>query len=539
MKRKTMANALTFKIGADTANLQSSLKKAQSAVAAIKPAMAGLAVAGAAAMSALAVAAAGVKKALDLGGQLSDVASQTGLTAGKVMLLKTAFDQAGIGAGQVGETINRMQRFLAQAATGTGPAAEALQRLGLSAKELTGISPDQALRTIGAAVSNIKNPTERAAAAMDIFGRSGGKLLGLFGDAGALATAADTLGAQAAIMDRNAGVFDRVSDLINSASAKLQGIFVGLAEPLAAVVLPLFERLNKLDFTGLGQRLGNVASMFIQAMTDGSIWSVMADSLQIAMGKAANFLVRSQAGFISYMVAGFQQIPQNLIAGLGILTKPNFWKGMLSAFIGIASAFGSKFLAIIAQALELFSKIPGIGNKLKGPMEAVQNAALSLTDIASQKLTEGGDTLSPFLAQIRERAGANLTALREGYQKGFDGMGDIFDLSGIQENLDGTFARLGNTVESLKTQAQAALPAPNSPGGLTAAFGAIDERAGTGPTQGGATNQPLFASSLAKIGGGGGVAGASAMLDESRRQTRILLRIADGFRNFNTTPMLA
>jgi len=536
-----MANALTFKIGADTANLQSGLGKAQSAVTALKPVMLGVAAAGAAAFAALGVAAAGVKKALDMGGLLSDVAGQTGLTAGKVMLLRTAFTQAGIGADQVGATINRMQRSIADATSGTGPAAEALARLGLSASQLSAQSPDQAFNAIGAALSGITNPTERAATAMDIFGKSGGKLLTLFGDSGALATAGDTIGGQAAIMDKNAAVFDRVSDLMNASSTKLQGIFVGLAEPLAAVVLPLFERLNRLDFTELGQRLGDVAAMFIQAMTDGSIWTIMSDSLRLAMGNAANFLFRSLSGVVTSIVRVFAQIPQNLITGFGIVTKPDFWKGMLAALIGVAAAFGSSFLGIIAKALELFSKIPGIGNKLKGPMEAVQNAASNLGGIASENLAAGGDRLAPFLAQLRERAGANLGALRDGFQEGFDGAGDVFDLSGIQENLDGTFVRLGNTVESLKNQAQAALPSPNSPGGLASAFGAIEDRAGgAGGAAGGATNQPLFASSLAKIGGGGGIAGGpTALLDENRRQTQFLRQIAQRLGNLNPTPLLA
>jgi len=327
---------------------------------------------------------------------------------------------------------------------------------------------------------------------------------------------------------------------MNASSTKLQGIFVGLAEPLAAVVLPLFERLNQLDFTELGQRLGDVAAMFIQAMTDGSIWTIMSDSLRIAMGNAANFLFRSLSGVVTSIVRVFAQIPQNLITGFGIVTKPDFWKGMLSALIGVAAAFGSSFLGIIAKALELFSKIPGIGNKLKGPMEAVQNAASNLGGIASKNLAAGGESLAPFLAQLRERAGANLGALRDGFQEGFDGAGDVFDLSGIQENLDGTFVRLGNTVESLKNQAQAALPGPNT-GGLATAFGAIEDRAGesAGPA-GGATNQPLFASSLAKIGGGGGIAGGpTALLDESRRQTQFLRQIAQRLGNLNPTPLLA
>jgi hypothetical protein len=42
-----------------------------------------------------------------------------------------------------------------------------------------------------------------------------------------------------------------------------------------------------------------------------------------------------------------------------------------------------------------------------------------------------------------------------------------------------------------------------------------------------ASNEPLFSSSLAKIGGGGGIAGAPGLLDENKKQTNILQSLAD------------
>lgn len=526
---------VTVTLGAKDTGLQNALKKTQSSVASLKPAMVGIAAAGAAAFAVLAGAAAGVKAALDMGGMLSDVAGQTGMTAGKVMLLRTAFDQAGIGADQVGPAINKMQKALAAATSGTGPAAEALAKLGLNATDLANMAPDQAFKTLGEAINGIGNPTERAAAAMEIFGKSGGKMLTLFGDSGALATAADTLGAQASIMDANASVFDRTSDLINASSNKLQGVFVGMAESIAPAILPLLEQFNAMDFTALGQQIGSAASMFIQAMTDGSIWSIIGDSIRISLGNAVNFLFRSLSGVITMVARLIPEAIQNAVTLFAIVTKADFWKGMLTALIGAAQAFGASLLGIIAEALKLFSRIPGLAGMLEGPMEAVSKAGQDLQGRADQNLAAGGDALSPFFAQARDRIDASLAAAGQGFSEGFDGAGDVFDLSGVQSNLDSTFDRLGNTVESLKTQAQASLPGPNTASGLQTAFGAMGDPADKSE----ATNQPLFASSLAKIGGGGGIAGAPALLDESRKQTLFLKRIAEGITRLGPQPMLA
>jgi hypothetical protein len=534
-----MANALTFKIGAETTGLRTALGKAQAAVNSLKPAMVGVAAAGAAAFAALGVAAAGVKRALDLGGDLADVADQTGLTTGRVMVLREAFNLAGLGAESLGPTINKMQRSLAEAAQGTGPAADAFARLGLSAGDLVNMSPDQALSAIGSAINGIANPTERAATAMDIFGKSGGKLLTLFADSGIMGAAGDIIGGQAGIMEKNAAVFARTSDLINASSNKLQGVFVGMAESIAPAILPLLERLNQIDLTALGQQLGSAASMFIQAMTDGSIWSIIGDSIKISLGNAVNFLFRSLSGIITSVARLIPEIIQNAVTLFGMVTKADFWKGMLQALLGAAQAFGAKLLGIMAESLGLFSRIPGLAGMLEGPMEAVRSASESMQGQADQNLAAGGDTLTPFFNQARERINASLAAAGQGFMEGFDGAGDVFDLSGVQANLDGTFDRLGNTVESLKAQAQAALPGPNT-GGLATAFGAMEERTGAGGAAGKATNQPLFASSLAKIGGGGGIAGGpTALLDENRRQTQFLRQIAQRLGNLNPTPLLA
>jgi len=68
---------VTVTLGAKDTGLQNAIKKANSSVASLKPAMVGVAAAGAAAFAALGVAAAGVKTALDMVGLLSDVAGQT------------------------------------------------------------------------------------------------------------------------------------------------------------------------------------------------------------------------------------------------------------------------------------------------------------------------------------------------------------------------------------------------------------------------------------------------------------------------------
>jgi hypothetical protein len=53
---------------------------------------------------------------------------------------------------------------------------------------------------------------------------------------------------------KNAEKFDRISDLLNRASVKFQGIILALAEVAAPKILAALEKFNKMDFAGIGQR---------------------------------------------------------------------------------------------------------------------------------------------------------------------------------------------------------------------------------------------------------------------------------------------
>ena len=97
----------------------------------------------------------------------------------------------GVGADRVSQSIALMQRQLAEAATsGSGPAADAVSRLGLSIEELMAMAPDEQFRLLAERIAAVEDPAIRTGIAMDIFGRSGNDLVTLFKDAGAFEKAA-------------------------------------------------------------------------------------------------------------------------------------------------------------------------------------------------------------------------------------------------------------------------------------------------------------------------------------------------------------
>ena len=90
--------ALTFKVGGDTSGLSRAVASAKGMLLGLGNVIkAGALAGGALAIGALTTAVVGLKKALELGGRLSDVAANTGLLAGEAMILERALEDAGIG----------------------------------------------------------------------------------------------------------------------------------------------------------------------------------------------------------------------------------------------------------------------------------------------------------------------------------------------------------------------------------------------------------------------------------------------------------
>lgn len=146
-----------------------SFKKAGKAVGAIG---AGVALAGAA------VIAFGQHLA-DLSNELVDASTKTGLTVENLGGLRLAAEGAGVAFAQLEPGLIKLQAAIKNAAEGSGPAADAFERLGVNAKDAEGNlrNADDVFNDITASLSQVENQTEKSALAMDIFGMRAGPAL--------------------------------------------------------------------------------------------------------------------------------------------------------------------------------------------------------------------------------------------------------------------------------------------------------------------------------------------------------------------------
>lgn len=122
--------------------------------------------------------AAMAKGGLDRVDALNDAAVAAGTTADALNKLRYEAQLTGSSGEALDMGLQKMTANLGDAAVKATPAGEAIKSLGLDAKELAEMDPAEAFRKIQAGMAGVQNPAERAAKAMDIFGKGGLALMG-------------------------------------------------------------------------------------------------------------------------------------------------------------------------------------------------------------------------------------------------------------------------------------------------------------------------------------------------------------------------
>lgn len=123
-------------------------------------------------------------QAIQLAGALNDTSIRTGIATDALQRLQFAAGLSGSSLEAVSGAVARMQKALTGADEGGKEAVAALDRLGLSAKQIIALAPDKQFEAIAEKIAGIQNPAERTTAAMALFGRSGAELLPLLDNLG-------------------------------------------------------------------------------------------------------------------------------------------------------------------------------------------------------------------------------------------------------------------------------------------------------------------------------------------------------------------
>lgn len=236
----------------------------------------------------------GIAKDVD---QLSKFSQQIGVSTESLSRLQYAAGQmANVSEQQFGMALRRMTRRIEEAKDGAGPAAAALERLGLSARELARMSPDQQFRKLAEAMKDAQSQGGRLRDTMAIFDTEGMPLVNM------LAAGSDRIREFEEEADK-LGVTvgqDLVADALafQNELRKLEGVKKGLSQTIASELLPTLTNMtSKLtdaeDAAGRLDKVSRVASTGVKLLaTVGVIVTGVFKTLGEALGGIAAVVVQ-------------------------------------------------------------------------------------------------------------------------------------------------------------------------------------------------------------------------------------------------------
>lgn len=310
------AGNLTYNLGLNASGFTSMMRKAIGLVISYKAVMGTLRQFG---------------EAIRLGGELSDLSSQTGETAGNVLVLKQAFQDAGLGVGTMQTALSMMSMSLSGISETGQRTEETFAALGLNMQELRGQSAIAQLDAIGKAISNLRSQEDKIAAARAIFGRGGAPMLTLFSDPNAIQTARDALGSMPDMVDKTAAGLDAIGDAWGRIKTSFTGAFVAALAPAIPLIDSILQKIQSVDFTKIGAGFG--AAMVAIKNVFSSI-----DPMEFAVNLANVVLTALSAA---------------VREAFSLLWSKDFWAGVGLLLRGALQGLG-------AAVIDAFSSVPAI-----------------------------------------------------------------------------------------------------------------------------------------------------------------------------------
>lgn len=280
---------------------------------------------------------------------VADKAAQTGLSGAFLQQLEFAADQSGVSA----ETLTGGIKKLTIA---VGSGSKAFAEIGLNLADLQRVSPEQQFLKVAEAISKLPTASDRAAAAVKVFGKSGIEMTGLF--AGGLD---DITKLMKDARDIGIGLDDEQLAQIAAADDSLQKMYASISamvDQVAVGLAPAFEAVSK-KVTGL---IGPVTKLFDTFNNMDNKWSWMGDTLVASFDVAIEKIKVHWSKMISDLMVGTANFGFDVAKFAFDMTNPGLMvqRGMDMAREAAAGQGAGGGLA------EAENRLAGLINQFKG-----------------------------------------------------------------------------------------------------------------------------------------------------------------------------
>jgi hypothetical protein len=310
--------------------------------------------AAATAVAAVAAGAAMVRSGLQTIDAQAKLAQSLGTTVGSIQVLERAGDLAGVSIGEIEQATAQLTRRLSQAASGTGPAAAALDKLQLSAAELQRLPLDERIALIQERLSEFVPEAQRAAVASQLFGDRASLVFTRIDSATLRQANKDLIDFGVIVSEQDAEQIEVTNDAIS----RLGLLWRGVTNQLTVAVAPALEAVvnGLVAFAKVTGPLGVAIRFTFDNLTRFATYAatfvgLMAGRWMLAMGRAALSVKGLTTAFVFLRGAIIRTGIGALIVGAGELV---FW---FTKLVSGAGGFGNALALLKDVAAEVWSRI--------------------------------------------------------------------------------------------------------------------------------------------------------------------------------------
>jgi len=358
------------KMGAASKNLNSFKMKAKRMAKTVKHSFKGVSVAvgqAASAIKVMAVAGAAgvtalVKTQLDYQDALAKSADKIGTNSKALSGLRYAAEQVSGGYEGIDEALTKATKRLGEFnANGAGASAKWLQKLNFDTAELAKLDPAELFNTYSAAISKLPSRAEKLAAASALMGDESRKFLTLMeqGPAAIRAYAQEAEQLGIAISRVDAMKIEAANDAMNRITVAFKGAGATLAVELAPMIKATSDKIVDM-IKGLDLTSGTMTKFIDKGV------------------RGIGFVIDAWHGF------GVAMQGAKVIA-LGFSSA---FTGVMSGTLKLAAKFGNAIkdfvLAPLRKMLELASKLPLVGDKVKEALGKIEGLKFKAPEIATE-----------------------------------------------------------------------------------------------------------------------------------------------------------
>lgn len=320
----------------------------------------------------------------DYADRVLDLHDITGLSTDSIQEWAHVADIAGVSNEAVTNAVAGLVRRLPQLETEGGKANEAMEKLGLSYKDLSKLSPDEQVDTLMNALSEMEDPLERNAAGSQLFGGAWQDLAPILSmGADEIAHTREEAHNLNKVMSEE-GLQD--ANAFRQEMERLKGEFAGTFRELATKFLPIFR---------------------------DQILPILRDQLIPMVG---NFADR-----ISNLITWFNNldpsVQKNILRFVGILAAAGPVLLIISKIIGVVSTA----IGIFTGMAKVLAVAKGAFLLMTGPIGLVVAAVVAAIAIGVA-LYKNWDTVKAKASELWSTVTSRFNAIRDGARNAFEGV---------------------------------------------------------------------------------------------------------------------